>query len=410
MQYHSLLQKQAAGTATEAELQQLQQWLQTLDEAALRQVMHSYALLMNTERLQATPGNAAVWRQINATLQQQGALPQTSAPGIPSVTESRRVRTLWPRVSVAAAVLLALVSGTWWWMNRGAVEPAEVRTLAIAGDKAPAVNRATLTLADGRVITLDSAAGGTLAQQQGMAVVKLSDGAIRYQPNGTTSAGNAAAAVNTLRTPRGGLFQVTLPDGSRVWLNSASSLQYPAAFTGTNRTVTLSGEAYFEIAADKSKPFLVNTATQQVQVLGTAFNINAYDDEGATRTTLLQGSVQVALHTPGNGAAQQKLSPGKQAVATPAGITVQQPDLQQVMAWKEGEFRFSHLKITSIMRQIARWYDVEVEYQGPVPQNEFYGVIPRKEYVSQILKALTLTKNVHFVMKGNTIVVIAGPA
>lgn len=404
MQYHPLLQKQAAGSATEAEIQQLQQWLQTLDEAALRQVMRDYALLMETQRLQAAAGNPEVWQQIHAALQQQGAFQQL--PGAQPLPHPR-VRTLWPRVSVAAAVLLALITGTWWWVNKGAVEPADTRAMAMVTDKAPAASRATLTLADGRVLTLDSTAGGTLAQQQGADVIKTTGGEIRYQATGATA---PATAMNTLRTPRGGLFQVTLPDGSRVWLNSASSLQYPTAFTGSRRTVTLTGEAYFEVAADKAKPFLVNTATQQVQVLGTAFNINAYEDEEATRTTLLQGSVQVALHTPVTGSTVQKLLPGKQSVATPSGITLAQPDLQQVMAWKEGEFRFSHLKITSIMRQIARWYDVEVEYRGPVPENEFYGVIPRKEYVSQILKALTLTRNVHFIMKGNTIVVMAGPA
>lgn len=408
MQYLPLLQKQAAGTATAAELQQLQQWLQTLNEAALRQVMREYALLMNTHRLQATPGDAAVWQQITATLQQQGAIPSAGLPQ-PELLPGRRVRALWPRVSVAAAVLLALFTGTWWWVNREEVTPADTRSLAVAADKAPAASRATLTLADGRVITLDSTAGGTLAQQQGMEIVKTGDGQIRYQSTGAAPSAAAATAMNTLHTPRGGLFQVTLPDGSRVWLNSASGLQYPAAFTGSTRTVTLTGEAYFEVAPDKARPFLVNTATQQVQVLGTAFNINAYDDEEATRTTLLQGSVQVALHAPVPGSTVQKLSPGKQSVASHAGITLIQPDLRQVMAWKEGEFRFSHLTITSIMRQIARWYDVEVEYRGPIPTNEFYGVIPRKEYVSQILKALALTRNVHFSMKGNTIIVMAGP-
>lgn len=407
MQYQQLLQKQATGSATEQESIQLQQWLQTLDEAALREVMRQYASLLQNARLQATAGDAAVWQQITDTLQQQGAFSDALLNG--DKTTRARTRTLWPRITVAAAVLLAVASGTWWWLENDAVLSPAPQPQAIT-DKAPAAVKATLTLANGTVVALDTDSSRTLAQQGATQVTQLAGGELVYKATQRTVSGTATG-INTLRTPRGGLFKVVLPDGTRVWLNAASSLQYPAAFTGADRTVALTGEAYFEVAPDKQKPFRVNTHGQQVQVLGTAFNINAYDDEEATRTTLLQGSVKVALtNATGSAQKEQLLTPGVQAVTTPAGIAVTQPDLQQVTAWKEGEFRFQHMKITSIMRQIARWYDVEVEYQGPLPQQEFYGIIPRKEYVSQILKALTLTRNVHFIMKGNTIIVMAGPA
>jgi ferric-dicitrate binding protein FerR (iron transport regulator) len=183
--------------------------------------------------------------------------------------------------------------------------------------------------------------------------------------------------------------------------------------TSDKRVVFLTGEAYFEVAADQSKPFTVYTGNQKVTVLGTHFNINCYDDEEAARTTLLEGSVAVSRIREVAPVAQHKiLLPGEQSVVAYHNwdpITVNKPDLAEVTAWKEGEFRFHNTKITTIMRQIARWYDVEVEYQGPVPTSEFYGVIPRKEYVSQLLKALALTKNVHFKTMGNKIIVMAGP-
>lgn len=410
MHYEEILQKQVAGTATATETEQLQQWLQTLDETALRAVMRDYATYMNSARLQATAGDPIVWQQITATLQQQGAL---SGHNTPFGEKSTRTRTLWPRITVAAAVLLAIASGTWWWLEKDAVLQPVPKQLATVADKAPASSKATLTLADGSVITLNSATRRTLAQQGNQQVVQLANGQLLYQtaPASQQTATAGATGLNTLRTPRGGLFQVVLPDGTKVWLNAASSLQYPTAFTGATRTVTLTGEAYFEVAPDKAMPFIVTTQNQQVQVLGTAFNINAYSDEEATRTTLLQGSVKVLLsHSAFNTQHSTLLTPNLQSVTTPTAITLTRPDLQQVMAWKEGEFRFQHMKITSIMRQIARWYDVEIEYRGPLPENEFYGVIPRKEYVSQILKALALTSNVHFIMKGNTIIVMAGPA
>ncbi|BAV07364.1 FecR family protein [Filimonas lacunae] len=392
----SLLEKIAAGTASPQETAQFQQWLQTLKETDLREAMRAWETTL-PQPMAAPQGDEAVLQQITQTLQQQGALLHTHK------RSGGRLRALGWSTAVAAAILLVVAAGTWLLITPKDQPSSPV---IAAADKAPATGRATLTLASGKVIELNNNTNGTVAREGGITIVKLDSGQIAYQPDIT--AGDDAAGWNTLSTPKGGLFQVVLPDGTKVWLNAASSLRYPSRFTGANRTVTLAGEAYFEVAANKAMPFIVTTQQQQVQVLGTAFNINAYSDEDATRTTLLQGSVRVQTTTAGN--ASCLLTPAQQAVVNTGGLTVTSPDMQQVMAWKEGEFRFQHMKITSIMRQIARWYDVEVEYSGPVPGNEFYGVIPRKEYVSQILKALSLTKNVHFIMRGNTIVVMAGPA
>jgi ferric-dicitrate binding protein FerR (iron transport regulator) len=406
MNHLLLLEKLAAGTATEAEKQQWQQWLQSADEATYRQLMQEWAnsRALSTADLAA---DATVFNSITRELIARKALGTTmDAP----LVRMRAARNRLRRYAVAAAALLALVTGTYLYYT--ITQHTRAIVTAARADKAPGGNRAILTLADGSKVFLDSSTSGNLSNQAGVQVVQAAPGSLTYQP-ADTSKPTAVWANNTLETPRGGQFQLTLPDGTKVWLNSASRIRYPAVLTSDKRVVFLTGEAYFEVAADQSKPFTVYTGNQKVTVLGTHFNINCYDDEEAARTTLLEGSVAVSRIREVAPVAQHKiLLPGEQSVVAYHNwdpITVNKPDLAEVTAWKEGEFRFHNTKITTIMRQIARWYDVEVEYQGPVPSSEFYGVIPRKEYVSQLLKALALTKNVHFKTMGNKIIVMAGP-
>ena len=324
----------------------------------------------------------------------------TQREQIPAVTISpvfslRRIVLL--STAVAAACLL-VVSGIFLLRRPPAAQP--VRLVARSAVISPASNKAILTLANGTQIVLDSAVNGKLATQGNMQVVKLAGGQLAYEAGGNSAA--TEQLYNEVSTPRGGYYQLILPDGSKVWLNAASSVRYPIAFTGKERSVELSGEAYFEIVPNASQPFSITDNGVTVQVLGTAFNMMAYPDEDAIRTTLVSGSVRVR-----HGDDYQKLRPGEQASWAQGGSKWQLslPDLQEVLAWKQGEFRFQGMKIAAIMRQIARWYDVDVEFRGPQPVNAFSGVIPRKKDVDELLTVLEQTDDVHFTLQGRKIIV-----
>jgi len=313
--------------------------------------------------------------------------------------------------AAAASVLLLIGAGSYffYFRNKDAGGPEQTTAQMHTGDVAPGRYGAVLTLSDGARVVLDSAGNGNIATQGGSQVL-MQNGAIVYEKEKAAAATaiNPAAAVvyNTVTTPRGRQFRVVLPDGSGVWLNAASTLRYPTAFTGDQRAVELSGEAYFEIAKDERKPFVVTARDMRVQVLGTAFNLMAYPDETAVNTTLVTGAVRVVATK-----SSLVLDPDQQAsLPDNAGrFTVSKPNLKEVLAWKDGRFRFDGAKITTIMRQIARWYDVDIEYRGEVPSNEFNGSISRAEYARKILDALERTGNVNFSLEGRKIIVMAGP-
>ncbi len=264
---------------------------------------------------------------------------------------------------------------------------------------APAVNLATITLAGGQRILLDSAGTGTLTAIGNVQLIKLGDGRIAYKGNTETP------VLNTLVNPRGSrVVEITLADGSRVWLNAGSSITYPVAFAGNERKVSMEGEAYFEVAHDASKPFFVSRGATQVQVLGTKFNINAYDDEPVMRVTLLEGSVRVKPRAQEE--KQYLLKPGQQSQVNKEGqVTLLHPDMEETMAWKNDKFIFTGNSIQSVMRQLEKWYDVEVEYKGKVTQEEFVGVVSRKAHVSEILSMLGETHTVSFEIRGKKIIV-----
>jgi ferric-dicitrate binding protein FerR (iron transport regulator) len=273
-------------------------------------------------------------------------------------------------------------------------------------DLPPGTNKAVLTLADGSTIVLDSAKHGRIASQQNAVIKEDENGKVVYEAtdevqNPATPAPAETIAMNMLATPRGGQYQVVLPDGTRVWLNAASSLKYPTAFTGNERRVELTGEAYFEVSKDPSKPFNVKTASQTVTVLGTHFNINSYTDEGATKTTLLEGSVRVTRNT----GQSVKIKPGQQAVNTLNSIDINEnANIDEAVAWKNGKFAFSNTDLQTIMRQLSRWYDVDVEYQGKTAQKHYMGRISRNVPVSQIFEILK-TSGLNFTINGRKIIV-----
>lgn len=265
-------------------------------------------------------------------------------------------------------------------------------------DIAPGGNRAILTLANGKKIVLDTASNGTLAQQGGIKVIKIG-GQLSY----SLKSNSPEVLYNTITTPKGGQYQLTLSDGSRVWLNAASSLHFPAAFSGKERKVELTGEGYFEVAHNKEKPFIVTANNMNVQVLGTRFNINAYSDENSIKTTLLEGSVRIS-----KGNTTRIMIPGDQASMDnlTGEITIKKDaDLDEAVAWKNGKFIFQSADIKSIMRQLEKWYDVNVVYERNVTNEEFVGSISRQVNISQILDMLKKAGSIDFVIKGRTVIV-----
>jgi transmembrane sensor len=263
----------------------------------------------------------------------------------------------------------------------------------------PGTTKATLTLSDGTVINLDDVANGVISQQGNITVAKSADGKLIYKVN---SAPGQTSIYNTISTPRGGEYQVVLPDGTHVWLNAASTLRFPSVFSAAERKVELTGEAYFEVAKLKHKPFKVNARNMAIEVLGTHFNVNAYDDEAQIKTTLLEGSVRLSA---GNN--QKLLKPGQQArLGKQSDFSIAEVNVEEAIAWKKGYFIFDNENIESIMRKVSRWYDVEVTYKGKVDQGHYGGTVSRFDSVEGVLKSLELTGSVHFRMEGRRIIVM----
>lgn len=259
-----------------------------------------------------------------------------------------------------------------------------------------------LTFADGKTVILDVAKNGALLKHGNAKVVKLDKDQLMFQFAGNTPA-NKSEGNNTIQTPRGGRYQVTLSDGTSVWLNAMSTLKFPSVFTGDHREVTLEGEAYFEVAKNKKMPFIVHANNTQITVLGTHFNVMAYANEDALKTTLLEGSVKVS-----HGGSSALIKPGQQASLEKdkAIFKISDADLESVMAWKEGRFVFSKTNIKEIMQQVARWYDVDIRYEGDVTNVNLSGNMTRKDDYTQILELLERTGSVRFKTQGNQIIVM----
>lgn len=307
--------------------------------------------------------------------------------------------------AVAAMVLLAITTGIYFYTNRNISETEQFADINLKNDILPGYNKAILTLADGSRISLDDAAKGLLASQGNIVITKTNNGEIVYEKNAWDKGKNVTdrSVINTIQTPKGGKYQVRLPDGSRVWLNSASTLSYPTTFTGTERKVLLKGEAYFEVAPNKNVPFRVESDDQVVEVLGTHFNINSYDDEDFTKTTLIEGSVKIILNSRTEISSRTRfLKPGEQSLtnASQAGIRIENADTEKAIAWKNGYFKFKNTPIKEIMREVERWYDVELVYEGKIPTDEFTGFISNDVKISAVLKIMEESGGVKFSVKG----------
>ncbi|TCD27301.1 DUF4974 domain-containing protein [Pedobacter psychrodurus] len=271
-----------------------------------------------------------------------------------------------------------------------------------ATDVAPGKNKAILTLADGKKISLSDAIKGDIAKEAGFSITKTADGQLVYNVVGSENVNDTR--LNTISTPNGGEWQIQLPDGSTVWLNAASSIQYSLNIgTAKQRLVKLDGEAYFEVAKNVAHPFIVETDKQAVEVLGTHFNINSYKDERVTKTTLLEGSVRVSHNTTNE---SEVLKPGEQSLVSVSGIAIKEVDVDEAIAWKNGYFMFNNERQESILRKIARWYNVEIEYADQdAKEVMYYGTVSRFEKISKVLTKFEQTGEVRFDIKGNKVIV-----
>jgi transmembrane sensor len=310
-----------------------------------------------------------------------------------------RYKAIRPLYGAAAVLSLFTVFGIYHFIAGNKNSQQKYLAKTAIKDIAPGTNKAILTLANGKTINISDIKKGRVASQAGIAIDKTSDGLIKYESN--TVAATITDALNTISVPRGGKYQVVLADGTKVWLNAASSLRFPAAFSGGERVVELTGEAYFEVMHRPKQPFKVKTGGQVVEDIGTRFDINSYADEDAVTTTLVEGSVKIY-----DAKGQTFIKPGQQFLLKTNGSSEikNDVDIDEITAWKSGMFQFDNANIQTIMRQVARWYDIDVEFKGSIPNYTYHGKISRNSNASQVLKILALS-GINFSIEGRTIIV-----
>ncbi|WP_205508868.1 FecR family protein [Longitalea arenae] len=387
--YDELAQKLLNGTITAAEKQEYLDWLNREEEA----LNIPADLASNRPALKNR-----IFETLQSSIQAQD-LELTAR----SMEKGRR-RNLF-RYAAAAAIVFIVTGFVIYYFNINkkstAPQPMVTKMQPVATDVLPGRDGAMLTLANGQQLLLDSLGNGVIAIQ-GKTNIKIQNGQLVYD---VMQAGSEML-YNTMSTPKGRQYQMLLPDGSRVWMNAASSITYPVAFIGKERNVTITGEVYIEVAKNKEKPFIVNVdGKASVQALGTSFNINAYADEPGIKTTLLEGKVKIVKHERVNGKENSiLLDPGQQAVdIAHAPLTIRHsPDLEEVMAWKNGRFEFIGNSIQSVMGQLSRWYDVDIVYEGALPEANFVGAIARTEKLSRVLQMLELTNVLRFKIEKKT--------
>jgi ferric-dicitrate binding protein FerR (iron transport regulator) len=309
----------------------------------------------------------------------------------------------WFKIAAAASVILLVVIGIILTnKNYSKENTQEIVQKVQSNDILPGGNKAKLILADGTAIILDSASNGNLVSQGNMKVIKL-NGQLSYCQ--ITNGGRGQVLYNTISTPRGGQYQLILSDGSKVWLNAASSLRFPVNFTGKERKVFITGEGYFEVSENKTKPFKVEVAgTSEIEVLGTHFNVMSYSNEEFVSATLLKGSIRMRSKKTNT---SMKIIPGQQAQLDDKGTLLlnQTPDIDAIMAWKNEKFVFQNMELKAVMRQLERWYDIEVTYNNDVHNNTYTGIISRKENISKILRFLESAGSDKFRIEGQKVIV-----
>ncbi|MBB2148331.1 FecR domain-containing protein [Pedobacter gandavensis] len=368
MQAKELLEKYRANQCNEEERIQLQNWFHQLD----------------------------LEKEADFTLGELDRIEEEMWESIRAQTSPKKVK-LWP--SIAAAAILLIGVGIGYYVNQEQANSAKVK-IAFQ-DIPPGGNKAFLILANGKRISLTDAKNGTVANQSGINITKTANGKLVYTVKETEV--NSSNVSNTIETPVGGQYEVVLPDGTKVTLNTSSSITFPTSFASKKeRSVILKGEAYFEVAKNINQPFKVLTTLQEVVVLGTHFNINAYTDEDLTLTTLLEGSVRVAAI----GKKAKLLVPGEQSAINEGQFEVQQVDVESAVAWQNGNFSFENESVEAVMRKIARWYNVEVIYKGDFSNIKLLGSVSRKKKLSEVLRVIQLSRKVKFKVEGRRVTVM----
>lgn len=392
-----LIKKSLFEELSELEKNELDGWINKNEENRLlfQRIQDGTSIgedLLFLEQYDTEPAIRKILLQTDLVYKEQA--PKTGFLGI-------RQMKFW-RVA-AAAVLLFTISGiTWFTLGKPGHQPGE-ETLVNA-KVVPGGNKAILKLSDGSEVILDSATNGLISSEGNSKVVKLDNGHLAY--NATTNGSQEAPVFNTLSTPRGGQYQLTLSDGTVVWLNSASSITFPTFFTGDERFVKISGEAYFEVksitTATGKFPFVVEAESERITVLGTHFNINAYTDEETVRTTLVEGTVKVS-----NANGSILIKPGEQAMKLKGASTynVIRPDMEEVLAWKNGKFIFKNTSAKSIMLQLSRWYDIDIKYKNDLSGINFSGGLSRKDEIEKLVEILELDGRIKLELKGRELIV-----
>ncbi|HEY0669831.1 MAG TPA: FecR domain-containing protein, partial [Sphingobacteriaceae bacterium] len=365
-EFNELFKKYEAGTLSEDERRLLEKWYNHYSTESKVQVDHSEL----EERLKSIAGK------------------------IPVRYQAAKIRRMYYRIAAAASVLIILTASAWWFYHRDIPQSQIVKN-----DIAPGSNKAVLTLADGRTIDLSESQRG----------IVVNDENINYQDGSNLTVvsndlkGGGENALLKLTTPLGGTYQITLSDGTKVWLNAASTLKYPANFTEQVRKVEISGEAYFEVMPDANKPFKVFSKGQSIEVLGTVFNVQVYADEPEVKTTLVEGSVQVVNRI---SKSVRKLKPGEQSLVLNSNTDIARVDVSEYTAWKDGLFRYNNQPLEDIMRNMSRWYRVKVVYENESLKHErFVGMVSRYSNISAALTVLEEVGGARFSVEGNTVTV-----
>ncbi|CAG5007766.1 hypothetical protein DYBT9275_04121 [Dyadobacter sp. CECT 9275] len=408
--YIAFFKKYVRNEHTEQEHDQFLKWLHSLPDAEIEKVMLEYAAISSDNPVIGTIGHEELIQKIESSLDvREGNTNE----------DILKPRSLWGylRRFAAAAVLILIGTATYYLFFANLNEPEVISQLP-SHDVAPGGNKAVLTLSDGSTINLNDAGQGEIASQSGIRINKVTDGQLVYIGQPARTAGVEPESMNLVRTPKAGQYQVHLSDGTKVWLNSMSSIRFPAVFKGPARKVEITGEAYFEVAGyqvdGKKIPFVVTCNNQLIEVVGTHFNVNSYQDEMAVKTTLLEGSVKVSAIGTGNMKWSEtvRLRPGEQSILKPFSgkatpIAVKKADTEGAIAWKQGYFKFKDTDIREVMRQLSRWYDLEVIYKGALPEDQFTGYISKKVSISNVLNILEEGGGVKFNIQANRVEVSA---
>jgi ferric-dicitrate binding protein FerR (iron transport regulator) len=384
------------------EFEEMMTWLVAMDEGEKNKLSEPLKELWDKAMADKLPSTAEQvdWDRVFNTVLSSGE--QTAV--IPMEVK-QPARIGWKKVAAAIVILGIILTGSFLLLNRKA--PREIVKLEKQVRHLPEEihskgNQAILTLANGSVIILDSTKNGIITNQGNVKIIKLDSGQLAYSPLNANGAAASEISYNTITTPRAAQYEVVLSDGTKVWLNAASSLRYPTSFSGQDRKVELTGEGYFEVAKNKDKPFHVRVGAVEVEVLGTHFNIMAYDDEASIQTTLLEGSVKVSYNNQ-----TDLLKPGRQASLNrnDSKLTMSDANVQQVVAWKNGYFYFDKSDVKTIMRQVSRWYDLDIVYESSVPDMMFSGKIERSLPLSGISHLLE-SGQIHFRIEGKNCIMM----